>query len=123
MIDISRLLLGLLAIASMVMSVSSLVILWAQVRSGDTFRSSKSVRLSAAIAIHGAGAIPLLIATWIAGDRTTFDPSVYLIWATWTIWLVAKTLVIEVSGKLQLAMCLYSLWVLIWVAWRLNIGG
>lgn len=123
MIDISRLILGLLAIASMVMCVGSFVVLSAQIKAGDTFRSSKAVRLSAAICLHGLGAIPLFVATLFAGDRPNLDPTVYLLWGTWTIWLVAKTMVIEVSGKLQLAMCLYAVWTLIWVAWRLDIGG
>lgn len=121
MIDISRLLLGLLAIASMVMCLGSFIVFYAQIKAGDTWGSSKAVRLSAAICLHGFGAIPLFLATLLAPERTVFDWTVWLIWATWTIWLVAKTLVIEVSGKLQLAMCLYATWTLVWIAWRLNL--
>ena len=123
MTDISSLLLGLLCIAALIMAFGARQIMAAQRTDGERWLSSMPLQLSTAIYIHGLCSIPAFAATLIAGDKPVTDPIVYLLWSTWAGWLGAKTMVIRVTGHLQLAMCLYALWVVVWATWRGLIGG
>lgn len=123
MTDFSSLLLGWLCLASAIMVFGSRKVMHRQRRSGERWISSMPLQLSTALYIHGLSAIPAFLATLIAGTKPVSDPSTYLLWATWSGWLIAKSMVIRVTGHLQFALALYSLWAVVWIAWRGIIGG
>lgn len=123
MTDVSSLVLGWLCIASALMAFGARKVMKAQRVAGERWGDSPPMQLSTAIYIHGLSAIPAFLATLLAGSKPISDPTVYLVWATWLGWLVAKTMVIRVTGYTHLAIALYVLWALIWAAWRGIFGG
>lgn len=118
MTDVSSLLLGWLCLASIIMAFGSRLVMKAQRVAGERWITSMPLQLSTAIYIHGMSAVPAFLATLLAGNKPISDPIVYLLWATWLGWLVAKTMVIKVTGHLQMALALYALWAAIWAVWR-----
>lgn len=115
MTNVSSLLIGWLTIASFIMYIGARAVMRRQIRSGE---SGPAVQLSAALSIHGFSSIPAFIATLVAGDKPQVNIVVIMLWTTWTGWLIAKTVVIKVVGRLELALCCYALWVPVWFVWR-----
>lgn len=121
MTDVSALLLGLLMLASFTMCVGAFRVMRRQRLSGDTWRDSEAYRLSVAICIHGLSAIPAFLATLIAEDRPQMSTALVLMWATWGGWLVSKSVIIQITGLLRLALVLYGMWALVWFIWRFSV--
>lgn len=118
MTDGGFLFLGWLCIASALMAFGAHRVLKAQRVAGERWGNSPPMQLSTAILIHGLSSIPAFAATLLAGTKEVSDPTTYLIWATWMGWLVAKTLVIRVTGYTRLAFGLYGLWLVVWLIGR-----
>lgn len=110
---------GALAIASLIMCYG----LWPIVRaeaSEHRWWGNRAFWLSFALWSHGAGAVVIFGALLFAQVDYSRGLVLYLLWLGWTMWLISKTTVIHVTGRLQLAAALYVLWTLVWIAWRMN---
>jgi len=118
MTHVSALLLGLLAVAAVVMSYGAFMTLRHQIKAGDTWSTSPAMQLSVAIFIHGFSAIPVFLSTLLAPDKPQVNIVMILLWAGWSGWFIAKTLVIKITGYLEAAMWLYTLWLILWFYWR-----
>lgn len=113
---------GALAIASIIMCFG----LWPIVRKEmvGSWWGSRSFWLSAALLTHGVGAVAIFTSLLFAHiDYSGGTFMFYMLWLGWTLWLVSKTAVIHVTGRVQIAFALYALWTLMWAAWRLQIGA
>lgn len=122
MADLSSLILGMLCLAAAIMAYGSRVVMKRQKVSGGSWVTNMPLQLSTAFYLHGLSSIPAFVATLVAGTRPVTDPATYLLWTTWVGWLVAKTMVIRVTGNLELALCSYAMWAVVWAVWRGMIG-
>jgi len=112
---------GALAIASLIMCFG----LWPIVRKEmiaepGTWWSNRAFWLAFGLWFHGAGAVMIFGALLFAQVDYRGGTVLYLLWIGWSMWLLSKTAVIHVTGRIQLALALYLLWTLVWVAWRIN---
>lgn len=118
MTHVTALLLGLLGVAAVVMSYGAFITLRHQIRAGDTWANSPALQLSVAIFVHGASAIPVFLSVLLAPDKPQMNTMLVLLWSGYSGWIVAKTLVIKITGYLEAALWLYVVWVLFWFYWR-----
>ncbi|MEW9855940.1 hypothetical protein [Novosphingobium sp. M1R2S20] len=117
MTNVSAWLLGLLSIASVLMCVLLFPVVAGEWKAGD-WRRNKAFWLAAALWVHPIGAIIMFVATMASGVRYEEGLILYGLWTAWGLWLAAKTMVIHVNGRLQLALALYALWSILLIAWR-----
>lgn len=114
---------GALAIASLIMCFGLWPVVRKEAASPGNWWSNRSFWLAFALWFHGAGAVVIFGALLFAQIDYRGGTVLYLLWMGWTMWLASKTAVIHVTGRIQLAVAMYLLWTLVWIAWRLNIGG
>jgi len=120
MTDFASLLLGMLAIGSVIMCVWLPPIIKAEAMvPGVKAWNNRAFWLSIALWVHPLGALFIFAATIISGNSAAdFTTTNYLLWFGWAAWLASKTAVIHVLGKLRLALGLYGIWFVTWIAWR-----
>lgn len=102
---------GMLAIASVFMCLGLWQLIRVELRESTVpWYRNKALRVSTALWMHGIGAI-LLFSSALRGrlDGVT-APALYLIWAAFGLWLVAKTMIVSVSGWLRTCLVLFALW-------------
>jgi hypothetical protein len=109
--DFTNWLTGMLAIASVIMCVGLWPLVRAEWRAEDQrWRDNKALRLAAAFYIHGIGAVVLFASPFFSEVERVAGLALYLAWAAFGMWLLAKVLIISVSGRLRLCMVLFAVW-------------
>lgn len=109
---------GMLAIASLIMCVG----LWQIIRKeladqAEHWWLNRSLRLSGAFYIHGLGAIVLFTSSLFTRADLPTGIILYTAWAALGLWLLAKTMIVSVSGGFRLCLFLYLLWTAGCAAW------
>ncbi len=111
---------GAIAIASLIMCYGLWPIARAEaMREGDWWHN-KAFWLSFALIVHGIGAIVIFSSLLFAQVDYRGGTVLVLLWSGLGLWLLSKNAVIHVTGRLQLALALYGLWTVIWLAWRIT---
>lgn len=102
---------GMLAIASAIMCIGLWPIVKSELRAEDVvWWRNKALRVSGALYIHGAGAVILFATIPLSSNGLMVGVSAYLLWAVLGLWLLAKTLVISVSGRLRFSLLAFAIW-------------
>lgn len=115
---------GMLAIASVIMCIGLWPLVRAEWQDADhPWRENKALRLAVALYIHGVGAVVLFASPFFGRVDETAGLALYLAWATFGAWLVAKVLIISVSGRFRLCMFLFVVWTAFSALWGLSEGG
>lgn len=120
MTDVTSLVLGLLAIGSIIMCIWLPPVIRAEATvPGVKAWNNRAFWLSIALWVHPMGALSIFAATLFSGpNHMALTSTNYLLWAGWTLWLASKTAVIHVLGRLRLALGLYGLWIVFWLILR-----
>lgn len=109
---------GMLAIASLIMCVGLWQIVRQELADGSQhWWLNKALRLSGAFYLHGVGAIILFASSLLAGINTPTGIVIYSVWAGLGLWLLAKTMIISVSGGFRLCLMSYMAWTTGCAAW------
>lgn len=118
---------GMLAISSIIMCIGVWPLLRMELHVADEpWRQNKALRLAFALWLHGAGSLVLFSSTLFAGlrqaigvDRVADSGAValWMVWCALTLWLVAKTMIVSVTGRLRLSLVLYAIWSVVCASW------
>ena len=116
---------GMLAIASAIMCIGLWPLVKAEWRKTDeSWWRNRAFKLALALYIHGMGAIILFASIPLtASDTVDAAVALYLLWGVFGLWLVAKTLIISVTGRLKLCAVLFAAWSAGCALWSLTGGG
>lgn len=112
---------GALTVASLIMCFG----LWPIVRkemlaTPQGWWGNRAFWLAFALLVHGAGAVVIFGALLFAKVEWRGGIVLNMLWIGLGLWLASKTAVIHVTGRLQLALALYLLWTVVWIAWRIS---
>lgn len=118
---------GMLAISSIIMCIGIWPLLRMELNAThEPWRQNKALRLAFALWLHGAGSLVLFSSTLFAGLRMalgiervagTASVALWMAWLALTLWLVAKTMIVSVAGRLRLCLALYAVWTVVCVGW------
>jgi hypothetical protein len=133
MIPTATWLAGMLAIASVIMCIGIWPLLRAEIRESPTpMLKNKALRLAFALWLHGVGSVVLFTSTIFGALRQSLgieiggpvsSAALWLAWLALGLWLVAKTMIVAVSGRLRLCIALFVLWTAGCLVWRLVAAG
>ena len=116
----------MLAIASAIMCFGLWPLVKAEWRSSSHIRwwDNRAFKLALALYIHGMGAIILFASVPLTAPRKVDEAiALYLLWGVFGLWLVAKTLIISVTGRLKLCAVLFAAWSAGCAWWALTGGA
>lgn len=116
MTDISRWLVGLVAI-----SVASLLFylirtMNGQVRSGEI--ASKSTRIAGSMTMWASGVLLFLVAALTSQSIQPLGAPNYVIWCAWAAWWVGALLGVAAIGRVGPTLALNVLWTIGIIFWR-----
>jgi len=101
----------MLAIASAIMCIGLWPIVKAEFLAQDAvWWRNRALRISGALYIHGAGALVMFAAIPFAAKDVVLGITAYMLWAVLGLWLLAKTLIISISGRLTLTALAFTTW-------------
>lgn len=108
---ITNWLLGMLAVASVVMCVGLYPLVMTELHDGRQYwLRNKALRFSAALVIHAVGAIMLFTTPALAWLPHGNVVALYVAWGAMGLWLLAKTMIVSVSGGLRICLALFVVW-------------
>jgi hypothetical protein len=76
----------------------------------EPWYQNRTLRLAAALFIHGTGAILLFASPIFYPIGSGATGPLYVLWAALGLWLIAKLLIISVVGRLYIALIVLGLW-------------
>jgi hypothetical protein len=120
MTPVSMWLLGLLGIASVLISYYLIPIVRLEYRSDERWWRNKAFRLSFGLWVHSFGAVDLIVATIVARVQDRNSLSLYLLWSAWALWIIAKNIIVAVVGRWEMSLALSLLWTAIIFATRFH---
>lgn len=102
---------GMLAIASVFMCLGLWPLMRIELRDSKLpWYRNKALRIAAALWLHGFGAIALFSSAFWGRLDEVAGPALWFVWWAFGLWLVAKTMIISVSGWLKTCLALFAAW-------------
>lgn len=115
---------GMLAIASVFMCLGLWPLLRIELRESEVpWYRNKALRISSALWLHGFGAIALFSSAFRGMLDEITGPALYFVWCAFALWLIAKVMIVSVSGWLKTCLALFAVWTAGCALWALFADG